>query len=347
MSSIDRIISSLIASSTDLERASLQAAGEAMLPDVAPLEGPDAVRRAVDSIVGFGPLEALLDDPDVSDVLVNGPDEVWVERHGTLHRTTIGFRDADDVVAMVRRSLAPLGRRIDHAEPAVDARLPDGSRMHAVIPPVAVDAPVVAIRRFHSAFASLDDLQSVGSIEESQLSRLRSIVTRRQNVIVAGPTGAGKTTLLNTLCAEIDPSERVVTIEDAAELRLTGHVVRLESRRANVEGVGDVPIRELVRHALRLRPDRIVVGEVRGPEALDMVQALSTGHRGSMSTIHANSADDALSRLETLAAMAPEGVPHAALGALIASAIDVVVFVDRVGGRRFVAEIVDAPDVAR
>lgn len=342
MTAIDRIISDLIASPTDLTRESLQEAGEAMLSETAPLETVDTVRAAVDSIVGFGVLEPLLEDPDVSDVLVNGPNEVWIERNGELHRTSIEFRSADDIVAMVRRSLAPLGLRIDHAEPAVDARLPDGSRLHAVIPPAAVDSPIVAIRRFHHAFATLDDLRDIGGLEEEQVDRLRAIVRERQNIVVAGPTGAGKTTLLNTLCAEIEPSERVVTIEDAAELRLGGHVVRLESRRANVEGVGDITIRQLVRHALRLRPDRIIVGEVRGAEALDMVQALSTGHRGSMSTIHANGPVDALARLETLAAMAAEDVPHAALASLVRGAIDVVVFIDRFGGRRVVSDIVSA-----
>lgn len=345
MSDVDRIVASLIHSDVPLARDDLTQRGQDIVKDLAPLAAAHAVDQAVDAIVGLGPLEVLLADDDVTDVLVNAPDDVWIERNSVMERSDIAFRNANDVIAMVRRVIAPLGLRIDRAEPAVDARLGDGSRLHALIPPAAVDGPVVAIRRFHPRIATLADLCSQGSVESDVADSLEACVAERKNILVAGPTGAGKTTLLNVLSSLIPASDRIVTIEDAAELRLTGHVVRLESRRANVEGVGDITMRDLVRHALRLRPDRIVVGEVRGSEALDMLQALNTGHRGSMSTIHANGASEALVRLETLAAMAPEDVPHHALRALARSAIDVVVVVARVGGMRTVAEVVDVGDL--
>ena len=347
VSDVDRIVASLIRSDVPLDRDELTQHGSTIVPDLAPLADAHAVGRAVDAIVGLGPLEALLTDDDVTDVLVNGPHEVWVERADTLERCDISFRDDDDVVAMVRRVIAPLGLRIDRAEPAVDARLEDGSRLHAVIPPAAVDGPVVAIRRFHPQIAGIDDLLAQGSLDAARAERLIASVDSRKNILVAGPTGAGKTTLLNVLCSHIPESDRSVTIEDAAELRLTGHVVRLESRRANIEGVGDITMRDLVRHALRLRPDRIIVGEVRGAEALDMLQALNTGHRGSMSTIHANGAAEALVRLESLAAMAPDNVPHRALRSLARSAIDVIVVVARVSGLRTVAEVVSIDELVK
>ena len=345
MSDVDRIVASLIHSDVPLERDALTRRGHDIVEDLAPLADAHTVGRAVNAIVGLGPLEVLLTDDDVTDVLVNAPDDVWIERGGVMERCEVSFRDADDVIAMVRRVIAPLGLRIDRAEPAVDARLRDGSRLHALIPPAAVDGPVVAIRRFHPQIASLDDLRSHGSVEDDDAEALETCVMEGRNILVTGPTGAGKTTLLNVLCSLIPTSDRIVTIEDAAELRLDGHVVRLESRRANVEGVGDITMRDLVRHALRLRPDRIVVGEVRGSEALDMLQALNTGHRGSMSTIHANGAAEALVRLETLAAMAPENVPHQALRSLTRSAIDVVVVVARLAGARTVTEVVEVNDL--
>ncbi|MGI9586062.1 MAG: CpaF family protein [Acidimicrobiia bacterium] len=347
MSDVDRLVASLLESSTPLERAELTHAGHHLVEDLAPLASPDTVERAVHAIVGLGPLEEPLADPDVTDVLVNGPEEVWIEIKGELVRTNITFRDAEDIVAMVRRAIAPLGLRIDRAEPAVDARLHDGSRLHAVIPPAAVDSPIVAIRRFHPAVSSLDDLVEQGSVDTDIAAQLREAVDTRRNLLIAGATGAGKTTLLNVLSAEIPPTQRVVTIEEAAELRIAGHVVRLESRRANVEGVGDITIRQLLRHALRLRPDRIVVGEVRGPEALDMLQALNTGHAGSMSTIHANGSREALVRLATLAAMAPEAVPPLALSDLVDGAIDTVVLVSRVDGGRRVTEVLNVSGIER
>ena len=341
MSEVERIVASLISANAPLTRPALSRLTREIAPEVAPLASEDDLVEAVDAIVGLGPLERLVGDGDVTDVLVNGPAEVWVEREGDLERVDIAFRSAEDVVAMVRRVISPLGLRIDRAQPDVDARLPDGSRLHAIIPPAAVDGPVLAIRRFHESIATLDDLLDRATIDGDQLATLTSAVASKRNILIAGSTGSGKTTLLNALCAVIPPGERIVTIEDAAELHPPGHVVRLEARSANVEGAGGISVRDLVRHALRLRPDRIVVGEVRGPEALDMIQALTTGHSGSMSTIHANGPDEAIARLETLAAMAPDNVPHAALHGLVTSAIDTIVVLGRRKGRRVVNSIED------
>lgn len=339
MPDLDRLVSSLLGSDVDLDRKALLEHGAAIVDEVAPLAPADAVRRAVDAIVGLGPLEPLMADEGVSDILVNGPGDVWIERKGSLERSDVTFRTDDDIVALVRRVITPLGLRIDRAVPAVDARLPDGSRLHALIPPAAVDGPVLAIRRFVGSVDTLEDLVGAGSVTSDDARRLGDVVASRANVLVAGATGAGKTTMLNVLVGAIDDGERIVTVEDAAELRPVGHAVRLEARPPNVEGAGGITLRSLVRHALRLRPDRIVVGEVRGPEALDLLTALTTGHRGSMSTIHAHTADEALARLETLAAMAPEQVPHAALAGLVASAIDVVVVMERDRSHRRVGAI--------
>ncbi|MEE8456700.1 MAG: ATPase, T2SS/T4P/T4SS family, partial [Acidimicrobiia bacterium] len=327
MGSLDRLVASLVSSDVPLDRSSLRRAAQALQPSIAPLAHDGVIDAAVDALVGLGPLESLVNDDSVSDVLVNAYDDVWVERSGTLERTDVEFRSPDDVVALVRRLLTPLGLRIDAASPAVDARLSDGSRLHAIIPPAAVDGPVVAIRRFSPAVADLDALVGQGAIAPEGGEILRDCVVARDNILIAGATGAGKTTVLNALAAAVGESDRIVTIEDAAELSITGHVIRLESHPANVEGAGEVTMRSLLRHALRLRPDRIIVGEVRGPEALDMIQALSTGHAGSMSTIHANGPAEALDRLAMLAAMAPERVPESALTRQIAAAVDLVVFV--------------------
>lgn len=341
MNSVDRLIASLIASDTPLERHALMEYATDISRSVAPLAGDSDVTAAVDAIVGLGPLDPLLSDPDISDVLVNGPEEVWVERQGSLERCDVRFRDGESIASLARRLIAPLGLRLDRAVPAVDARLPDGARLHAVIPPASVDGPILAIRRFHGSVTTMDDLVTRGTIDTPTAELLIDRVVNRSNILIAGETGAGKTTLLNVLCDAIPASERVVSIEDAAELSFRGHVVRLEARVANTEGAGDITIRQLLRHALRLRPDRIVVGEVRGPEALDMVQALNTGHRGSMSTIHANGAHEALVRLETLAAMAPEQVPHDALRSLVRTAVDLVVVIGRVDGLRTVTGVLD------
>ncbi len=334
MGSIDRIVASLVSSDHPLDRSVLRRVATEMQPDVAPLARPGDIDRAVDTLVGLGPLEALVADDTVSDVLVNAFDDVWVERSGALERTDVSFRSAEELIALVRRVITPLGLRIDAASPAVDARLGDGSRLHAIIPPAAVDGPVVAIRRFSPAVADLETLVEHGALRQEGADLLGTAVEQRDNILIAGATGAGKTTVLNALAASVGLIDRIVTVEDAAELSISGHVIRLESHPANVEGAGEVTMRSLLRHALRLRPDRIIVGEVRGPEALDMIQALSTGHAGSMSTIHANGPAEALDRLAMLASMAPERVPESALSRQIASAVDVVVFVGRHGSHR-------------
>lgn len=339
MGAVDRIVASLVASDVPLERASLRRAAAGAQPEVAPLAGSAEVEAAVDALVGLGPLEALVNDPEVSDVLVNAYDDVWVERAGVLEQSDITFRSEDELIALVRRLLTPLGLRLDTASPAVDARLPDGSRLHAIIPPASVDGTVVAIRRFSPAVSDMEALVRHGAITTEGAAVLTDAVASRKNILVAGATGAGKTTILNVLAASVGDTDRIVTIEDAAELNISGHVIRLEAHPANVEGAGEVTMRSLLRHALRLRPDRIIVGEVRGPEALDMIQALNTGHAGSMSTIHANGAAEALDRLAMLAAMAPERVPESALARQIAAAVDVVVFIARKGSVRTIETI--------
>ena len=289
---------------------------------------------------GLGVLEPLLRDPAVDEVMVNGPASVWVERRGRLERAEVAFASESDLRHAIERILAPLGRRVDEAEPLCDARLPDGSRVNVIIPPLAVDGPVLTIRRFRSRGLSPDDLVELGAWTPPLRDVLRRAVGARLNVLVSGGTGSGKTTTLNALSSFIPAGERVVTVEDAAELRLQQpHVVRLEARPAGLEGRGEVTIRRLVRNALRMRPDRIVVGEVRGPEALDMLSAMTTGHDGSLSTVHAGSAEEALRRVETLALMADVGLPHAAIREQVAEAIDLVVHQSRLtdGARRVVS----------
>lgn len=341
---VDRIVTRLLAEDIPLEPQVLQAAARRVAAEEAPLESDEVVVAAVDAILGLGPLERLLRDPLVTDVLVNGPSQVWVERAGSMSLTTVRFPDDAAVVASVERVLAPLGLRIDRASPTVDARLSDGSRLHAVIPPVAVDGPVVAVRRFTKAVQSLAELVESGSAPVEVVDLLREAVLGRKNLVISGGTGAGKTTLLNILSTEIPASQRIVTVEDAAELELAGHVVRLEARPPNAEGAGEISLQQLVRSALRLRPDRIIVGEVRGPEALDMIWALNTGHDGSMSTVHANSPAEALWRLETLAMSGERRVGEAAVRRQMMSAIDVVVQVARVAGERRVVEVADVGD---
>jgi pilus assembly protein CpaF len=294
-------------------------------------------RRITADLTGLGVLEPLLADPMVSDVLVHGDGQVWVERSGRLECLATRMA-AGEVERVVERILAPLGRRLDRTSPIVDARLADGSRLHAIVPPVAVDGPCVAIRRFGSRPVPL-----AAFTHERWAALLAESVRLRRSMIVSGGTGAGKTTLVNALAGEIPHHERVVTIEDAAELRLAlPHVVRLEARPPSADGVGEVTVRTLVRAALRLRPDRIVVGEVRGGEALDMTQAMHTGHAGSMSTVHANSAIDALRRLEVLVLWAESGLPLAAVREHIATAIDLVVHVERdAGGQRQIVQVAE------
>ncbi|MCU1498557.1 MAG: type secretion system protein, partial [Acidimicrobiales bacterium] len=331
--------------------ARVRAAGQGGLPTQAqlvdlvrqadPLLGKpavaDAVARVRALVSGLGPLDALLADEAVSDLLVNGPGPVWVERAGRVEATGVVV-DRTTIDGLVERIVGPLGRRVDPASPVVDARLPDGSRVHVVVPPLAVDGPYVTIRRFAARAISVEEAAG------PPVARLlRRAVEARANLLVVGGTGSGKTTLLNALASSVPPGERIITVEDAAELRLASdHVVRLETRPASVEGVGAVSCRELVRNALRMRPDRLVVGEVRGAEALDMVQAMNTGHDGSLSTLHANGCEDALRRLETLVLLAGIGLPHDAVRDQIAAAVDLLVHVARCpDGARRVIEVAE------
>ena len=313
-----------------------------MVRDEAPLLSPRAVDSIVDELLadlaGLGPLETLLADPSVSDVLVQAGRPVWVERAGVLERTDIQLSDRD-VARAIERVVAPLGLRADRSSPIVDARLADGSRVHAIVPPLAIDGACLAIRRFSTKPVALSSFCRDAGVA----SLLAEAVRGRRNILVAGGTGAGKTTLLNALAGGIPPGERIITVEDAAELRLAQeHVVRLEARPANAEGAGTVTIRSLVRAALRMRPDRIVVGECRGPEALDMLQAMNTGHEGSMSTCHANGPDDALRRLETMVLMGDVDIPLAAIREQLASALHLVVHVARADkGRRVIIEVAE------
>ena len=339
MALIDRLVDQLVASDVPLEREAVSGAVRDMLTEEAPLAGPELAVAVADAVVGLGPIEALLRDPQVSDVLVNGPDEIWVERSGRLEPSHLCFRDAAAVVAAVERVIAPLGLRLDRASPSVDARLADGSRLHAVVPPVSVDGPIVAIRRFTPAVPDLASLVAAGAVPAEGADMLARAVRERRNILISGGTGAGKTTLLNVLSGEIAPGQRVVTIEDSAELRLSGHVVRLEARPANAEGAGEVSLQQLVRSALRLRPDRIILGEVRGPEALDLVAALNTGHQGSMSTVHANSPEEALWRIETLALSGDRRVAVKAVRRQLLTAVDLVVQMVRREEQRVVCAI--------
>jgi pilus assembly protein CpaF len=291
--------------------------------------------------VGLGPLEPLLSDPAVEEVMVNGPDEVYLERAGRIERTDVRFESDGALRDTIERILAPVGRRVDELNPMVDARLSDGSRVNVIIPPLAVDGPALSIRRFTAARPDPDELVRSGTLTRELRELLAESVEGRRSILISGGTGSGKTTLLNALSVYIGGGERIVTIEDAAELRLRQpHVVRLESRPASVEGRGAVTIRDLLRNALRMRPDRIVIGEVRGAEALDLLTALNTGHDGALSTVHANSPQDALRRLETLALMAGLGLPHEAIREQVGRGLDLVVHLVRaLDGRRFVNQV--------
>jgi pilus assembly protein CpaF len=291
--------------------------------------------------VGLGPLEELLADPEVEEVMVNGHREVYVERRGRIEPAEVRFESERELRDAIERILAPVGRRVDELNPMADARLADGSRVNVVIPPLAVDGPALCVRRFTAARPDPDELTASGTLTRELADLLSGAVRARRSILISGGTGSGKTTLLNALSTWIDPAERVVTIEDAAELRLRQpHVVRLESRPASVEGRGAVTIRDLLRNALRMRPDRIVIGEVRGVEALDLLTALNTGHEGALSTVHANSPEDALRRLETLALMAGIGLPHAAIREQMTRGIGLVVHLVRdPNGVRLVSEV--------
>ena len=296
-----------------------------------------------DRFFGLGVIAPLLRDERVSEVMVNGTRGVWIERDGRVEMTPIRFRDAEEILVLIERLVAPLGRRIDLAQPLVDARLPDGSRVHAVIPPIALQGPILTIRRFSARPLDPDDLVRYGTASPSQMAFLVDAVRTRRSILVSGGTSSGKTTTLNALAFAIGADERVVTIEDSAELRLPqANVVGLETRPASVEGLGAIDTRTLLRNALRMRPDRIVVGEVRGGEALDMLQAMNTGHRGSLTTAHASSAYRALLRLETMAMMAGLDIPLPAIQEQIRRGIEIVVHQERDrDGRRRIVEVVE------
>jgi pilus assembly protein CpaF len=290
-----------------------------------------------DDILGHGPLERLLADDSVTEIMVNGPHDVWVERQGRLYETTVRFTDESHLRRIINKIVAQVGRRIDESSPLVDARLPDGSRVNAVIPPLSLSGPLVTIRKFSKKRFDLNDLVRLGTLSTETVEFLQRCVLAELNILISGGTGSGKTTLLNALSTAIPESDRIVTIEDAAELRLhQRHVLRLEARPKNIEGEGEIPIRELVRNSLRMRPDRIIVGEVRGAESLDMLQAMNTGHDGSLCTVHANAPRDALARIETMVLMAGFDLPVRAIRQQVASALDMIVHLERLedGSRR-------------
>jgi len=319
-----------------------QLLGQPGLP-LSAIEREELAHEVMDEVFGLGPLEPLLQDPTVSDILVNTWNTVYVERHGVLEETPVAFQDNVHLMHIVDKIVSGVGRRVDESSPMVDARLPDGSRVNVIVPPLAVDGPIVSIRRFGSTPLTGQDLVSKGALTSEMLEVLQKAVQARLNIVVSGGTGAGKTTLLNVLSGFISERERIVTIEDSAELQLKQkHVVRLECRPPNVEGKGAVHQRELVINALRMRPDRIVIGEVRGGEALDMLQAMNTGHDGSVTTIHANNPRDALARIETMALMANLSLPEKALRNQIASAIHIIVQVSRMSdGTRRVTHVTE------
>ncbi len=298
------------------------------------------VREIKNEVLGLGPLEPVLADPTVSDILVNGYNQVYVERRGRLEKVPVRFRDDQHLLKIIDKIASAVGRRIDESSPMVDARLADGSRVNAIIPPLALDGPALSIRKFSVDPLTVDDLIRLGTISPAAARLLEAVVKARLNVLISGGTGSGKTTMLNVMSSFIPSHERIVTIEDSAELQLQQeHVVRLETRPPNIEGHGEVTLRDLVRNALRMRPDRIVVGEVRGGEALDMMQAMNTGHDGSLTTIHANSPRDALLRLETMMSMSGLDIPDKALRRQVASAVDIVLQLSRLsdGSRRLVS----------
>lgn len=315
---------------------------EQRLP-VSQRESEALARDARDELMGFGPIQILVDDDEVSDIVVNGPNSVFVERAGILSTVPLRFLNNQHVVRVIQRILAPIGRRVDESSPMVDARLPDGSRVNAIIPPIALDGPCLSIRKFRKRALTADDLLRSGSVSAAEMDYLKSRVTGRANLIVVGGTGSGKTTFLNLLSQWIPAAERIITVEDAAELRLEhGHVVRLETRPPNLEGERAVTARDLVRNALRMRPDRIIVGEVRGDEVLDMLQAMNTGHDGSMTTLHANSTHDAVHRLELLAGFAGFTGSELTFRGQLASAIHLLVHVARlIDGRRCLMSVTE------
>ena len=299
-----------------------------------------------DDIFGYGPIDRLLSDPTISEIMVNGPRDIWIERGGLLSPTTLTFSDSSHLRRIITKMVGQIGRRIDESSPLVDARLPDGSRVNAIIPPLSLSGPLLTIRKFAQNRFHMAELVEIGTISDEASSFLENCIKAQLNILISGGTGSGKTTFLNALSEAVPDSDRIVTIEDAAELQLNQrHVLRLESRPKNIEGEGEITIRDLVRNALRMRPDRIIVGEVRGAEALDMLQAMNTGHEGSLSTVHANAPRDALNRLETMVLMAGYELPLRAIRSHVSSALDLVIQLERLddGSRR----VVDISEVQR
>lgn len=314
-------------------------------PHIVGLSRDAILQRVLDEMLGLGPLEQLMRDPDISEIMVNAPDEVYYEKEGIIYRSQVHFQDEDHIMRIVQKILGPLGRRVDESSPMVDARLRDGSRVNVIIPPLAPRSPVVTIRRFRADKMSMEGLINAGTLNRRVADFLAAAVKARLNILISGGTGTGKTTLLNVLSAYIPHRERIITIEDPIELKLQQpHVVSLEARPPSIEGKGEVTQRDLLRNALRMRPDRIIIGEVRGPEAFDMLNAMNTGHEGSLSTIHANSPRDALSRLENMVMMAGFDLPERAIREQIASALDIIVqmarFVDGVRRITHITEVV-------
>jgi pilus assembly protein CpaF len=334
-------------SSEDLADQVYRAVTEELALDRTPLtreERREVVRQLTDDILGYGPIEPLLRDDSVTEVMVNAFDRVYVERHGKLELSDVRFVDESHVLRIIDKIVSQVGRRVDESSPMVDARLPDGSRVNAIIPPLSLNGPTMTIRKFSRDPYTVNDLISFGTLSARSAQFLAACVKGKLNILISGGTGTGKTTTLNAMSAFIPTDERIVTIEDAAELQLQqDHVITLESRPPNIEGTGEIKIRELVRNALRMRPDRIIVGEVRGAETLDMLQAMNTGHEGSLTTIHANSPRDALARLETLVMTGGVELPHRAIREQIASAFDLLVQIQRLvdGSRRvtFISEV--------
>src|SRR6187455_1846154 len=309
-------------------------------PGIAREDRERLTSEILDDILGYGPLERLLADDSITEVMCNGPDDVWIERGGKLYETTVRFTDESHLRRIINKIVSQIGRRIDESSPMVDARLPDGSRVNAIIAPLSLSGPLLTIRKFSRKRLGLQDMVNIGSLSEESVDFLRRCIQAQLNVLISGGTGSGKTTLLNALSSAIPDNERIVTIEDAAELQLhQRHVLRLEARPPNIEGEGAIPIRDLVRNSLRMRPDRIIVGECRGPEALDMLQAMNTGHDGSLSTVHANAPRDALARIETMVLMAGYDLPVRAIRQQVSSALDLIVHIERMedGSRRCTA----------